>query len=416
MPTNLTELREARATRKRDASLPDVRSFTATRQRDRDHPTRDQLLMETVDCVVIGAGVVGLAVARALACAGRDVVVLESADAIGTGASSRNSEVIHAGLYYAPGSLKARLCIRGRQQLYAYCGENGVSYRRCGKIIVAVTEAEHGALNAITARSLASGVTTLRRITQSEARALEPALECSAALLSPETGIIDSHGLMRSLRRDAERAGALFALRCAFVGAARHDGAWIVESADGAVVASRWLLNCAGLAAQSVAHSMTGFPRAEIPRQYIAKGHYFALAGVSPFSRLVYPIPADGGLGIHLTLDLAGRARFGPDVEWVTGTDASRDFAVDAARANLFAESIRRYWPAITADLLQPAYSGLRTKLSGPGEPPVDFRIDGPAEHGIDGIVHLFGIESPGLTASLAIGDHVLDVVQRGHP
>ena len=367
--------------------------------------------MDHLDCVVIGAGVVGLAAARALAQAGLDVVVLESADVIGTGASSRNSEVIHAGLYYAPGSLKASLCVRGRAQLYEYCDANHINYRRCGKLIVAVTAPDIAQLEVIEARAVANGVTSLRRIARDEARALEPELECAAALLSPETGIVDSHGLMVSYRADAERAGAMFALRSAFVCAKPRDDGWHVETEGGSVVATRWIVNCAGLDAQSVARHMTGFPDTHIPKQFVAKGHYFSLTGASPFSRLVYPTPTDGGLGIHLTLDLAGQARFGPDVEWITDADAPRDYAVDASRAAMFAESIRRYWPSVTADALQPAYAGLRAKLSGPGAPAVDFRIDGPAEHGVPGVVQLLGIESPGLTASLAIAQRVVSTI-----
>ncbi len=370
--------------------------------------------MDRIDCLVIGAGVVGLAVARELAQGGHDVVILESADAIGTGASSRNSEVIHAGLYYPAGSRKAVLCVRGRDLLYAYCDANQVAHQRCGKLIVAVSDADMAHLDVIATRAHACGVTSLQRLSRAEARAMEPELACVAALWSPDTGIVDSHGLMSAFRHDAAAAGAMVALHTAFQSAERVDDLWRVTThgQDTTTIHARWLVNCAGLDAQAVASGMAGFPPAQIPRQYIAKGHYFSLRGPSPFSRLVYPTPTDGGLGIHLTLDLGGQARFGPDVEWITDATAPRDYAVDPARAAVFAGNVRRYWPALPDDALQPGYTGLRAKLSGPGQPAADFRIDGPADHGVAGVVQCFGIESPGLTASLAIAELVRDIVR----
>jgi len=369
--------------------------------------------MEQTDCLVIGAGVVGLAVARTLARSGRDVVILEAADAIGTGASSRNSEVIHAGLYYATGSLKASLCVSGRSLLYEYCDTHGVMIQRCGKLIVAMNDTDVAYLDTIAARALACGVTSLQHFTRAEARAMEPELECTAALWSPETGIIDSHGLMSAYLADAEARGAMVALRTSFSAARWTGNAWLVSTHgdDPITVCARWLVNCAGLDAQRVAHGVDGFPAAAIPPLHVAKGHYFSLAAPSPFSRLVYPTPTDGGLGIHLTIDLAGQARFGPDVEWLADAAAPFNYAVDAARGASFAREIRRYWPALPDGALQPAYAGLRAKLSGPGQPAADFRIDGPAAHGVPNVVHCFGIESPGLTASLAIAEHVLSLL-----
>jgi L-2-hydroxyglutarate oxidase LhgO len=366
--------------------------------------------MERIDCLVVGAGVVGLAIARALAEAGRDVIVVDAADAIGTGTSSRNSEVIHAGIYYAPGSLKAMLCVRGRQLLYPYCEAHGVDHRRCGKLIVATRDADRPKLEAIAARARASGVTDLAPLTRAEALAMEPALDCVAALWSPSTGIVDSHGYMTALLGDAERAGAMLALLTPLLDARRHGDAWQVATggAEGLELEAAWVVNAAGLHAQSVAHRMQGFPQAAVPPLHLAKGHYFSLRGRSPFSRLIYPTPSDGGLGVHLTLDLAGQARFGPDVEWLADADPNHvDYAVDARRTPAFAADIRRYWPGLGDDALLPAYSGVRPKLSGPGGAAADFHIAGPDEHGCPGVVQLFGIESPGLTSSLAIGEEV---------
>jgi L-2-hydroxyglutarate oxidase LhgO len=370
--------------------------------------------VERIDCLVVGAGVVGLGIARALALAGREVIVIDAADGIGTGTSSRNSEVIHAGLYYPPGSLKAELCLRGRNLLYPYCAAHGVEHRRCGKLIVATREEDRARLDAIAARARACGVDDLRPLTRAEALAMEPALECASALWSPSTGIVDSHGTMTALLGDAERAGAVLALLTPLVEARRAGRGWrvVTGGADGLELETRWLVNAAGLQAQAIAARMHGFPPAAVPPLHLAKGSYFALRGRSPFSRLIYPTPSDGGLGVHLTLDLGGQARFGPDVEWLAETDPARiDYAVDSTRAAAFASDIRRYWPGLGDDALVPAYSGVRPKLSGPGEAAADFHIAGPAEHGCPGVVQLFGIESPGLTASLAIGEAVLRCV-----
>jgi L-2-hydroxyglutarate oxidase LhgO len=371
--------------------------------------------MDKVDAVVIGAGVVGLATARALALAGLEVLIVERESAIGTGVSSRNSEVVHAGLYYPPGSLKATLCVHGREMLFAYCAERGIEHRRCGKLVVAVSAADVSKLEAIRAHGAANGVQGLRLIDRAEALAMEPALACAAALQSPLSGIVDSHGLMTTLLGDAENAGALLALRSPFVGASRDGKHWVLRTggSEPFEMSARWLVNCAGLGAQAVARSMAGFPAAAIPRQRLAKGHYFSLAGRAPFSRLIYPTPVDGGLGVHLTLDLGGQARFGPDVEWLPdgAEESAIDYAVDPGRQAAFEDAIRHYWPGLPAGSLIPAYSGVRPKVSGPGEPAADFQLLGPAEHGCAGVAQLFGIESPGLTASMAIGERVARVV-----
>lgn len=374
--------------------------------------------MDRVDAVVVGAGVVGLAVARALGISGLEVVVIDAAPAIGTGLSSRNSEVIHAGLYDRHDSLKARLCVRGKQLLYAYCEARAVAHRRCGKLLVATDAREAARLGSIASRARRNGVDDLQFLSRHEARELEPELDVMAALWSPSSGIVDSHGLMMALRADAEAHGVGVALASPMIRAERGPGGWRLQTGgdEPFEMASDWLVNCAGLQAQRIASMMAGFPHAFIPQRHLAKGHYFSLARRAPFSRLIYPTPVDGGLGVHLTLDLGGQARFGPDVEWLTGSAADEplDHAVDANRAGAFEASIRRYWPGLSAGLLQPAYSGIRPKLSGPGEPPADFRIDGPGQHGVAGVVQLFGIESPGLTASMAIAEHVANIVTIG--
>ncbi len=354
--------------------------------------------MEKLDAVVIGAGVVGLAIARALALAGREVVVLEAEDAIGTHTSSRNSEVIHAGIYYPKGSLKARSCVEGKQLLYQYCDSHGVPYRRCGKLIVATNPDQEKELLSISEKARANGVTDLKRVTKEEALQMEPELSCVAALHSPSTGIIDSHALMLAYLGDAEAHGAMLALKSAFRKAVVKNGFEVhVEGAD--PIRCAVLVNSAGLRAPSVARGIEGYDPQRSPRELYAKGNYYSLARRSPFSRLVYPVPEPGGLGVHVTLDLAGRARFGPDVEWTERID----YAVDPRRAERFYAAIRRYWPGLPDGALLPGYAGIRPKTAGPGEPPADFEIQGPREHGVRGLVHLFGIESPGLTASLAL-------------
>lgn len=359
-----------------------------------------------VDAVVVGAGVVGLAVARALALAGRSVVVLESEGAIGTGTSSRNSEVIHAGLYYPPGSLKARLCVEGRRALYAYCAARGVPHRRYGKLLVASSEDEIAGVEALAERGRANGAEELTMISGAEARRMEPALAAVAALWSPQTGIIDSHAYMLALQGDAENAGAVFAFNTPFEAAEPTAGGFLVRTggAEPMRLACRELVNAAGLCASDVADRIAGLPPETVPRTRFCKGNYFVLAGRAPFSRLVYPAPHAHGLGVHLTLDLGGQARFGPDTEWIEEIR----YEVDVSRRAAFAAAIRRYWPGLDEEALSPGYSGIRPKIVGEGEPAADFRIDGPQVHAMPGLVNLFGIESPGLTSSLAIADEVL--------
>lgn len=369
--------------------------------------------METVDTIVVGAGVVGLAIARVIAGQGRETVVIEQAGGIGTGISARNSEVIHAGLYYPAGSLKARLCVAGRRKLYAYCAERGIAHRRLGKLIVATDAGQRARLAAIANGAAANGVDDLQEIDADQAMALEPALSCTGALLSPSTGIVDSHALMLALQGDAEAAGATFAFATPW----RHGrvtGTGFAVTTGGAAPITlhcRQLVVAAGLNAWDIARRLDGFPAAAVPPQRYAKGSYFRLSGVrTPFTRLIYPVPEDGGLGVHLTLDLAGHARFGPDVEWLpsAATDTEQlSYAVDPARARHFTAAIRRYWPGLPDGALAPDYAGIRPKLTGPGEAAADFMILGPGSHGIPGLVHLFGIESPGLTAALAIADMV---------
>ena len=360
--------------------------------------------MDEFDCAVIGAGVVGLAVARALALAGREVVVLEAEGAIGTGTSSRNSEVIHAGIYYPQGSLKARLCVEGKQLLYEYLEQRSLPHRRCGKLIVATTPAQVPELDLIAAKAAANGVHDLVILTREQARAMEPQLECVAALHSPSTGIVDSHALMLSLQGDMEAAGGMLALKSPVAGARCADGAIILLAEDGTALRCRTVVNAAGLGAPALAHRFEGLPASAIPPAYYAKGNYFTLAGRAPFTRLIYPVPEAAGLGVHLTLDLGGQAKFGPDVEWV---ESPGDLVVDPRRGDGFYAEVRKYWPSLADGALIPGYAGIRPKISGPGEPARDFLIEGPAAHGVAGLVNLFGIESPGLTSSLASGRHV---------
>ena len=361
--------------------------------------------MDKVDCVVVGAGVVGLAVARRLAQAGREVVVLEAAEGIGTVTSSRNSEVIHAGIYYPAGSWMARMCVSGKRALYAYCRDHGIPHRNCGKLIVATSPKESEKLQSIKAHAEANGVLDMQALSGDAARALEPALNCSAALLSPSTGIIDSHAYMLALRGDAEDSGAACAFHTPLLRArVVADGIELDAGGEAPMsVECRLLINAAGLGAISVARGIEGMPVETIPPAYLAKGNYFSCSARAPFSHLIYPVPEPGGLGVHLTLDMAGQARFGPDVEWVD----SIDYAVDPARAERFYPAIRRYWPALPDGALMPSYSGMRPKIVPPAVAVQDFMIQGPKEHGIDGLINLFGIESPGLTSSLAIADYV---------
>jgi L-2-hydroxyglutarate oxidase LhgO len=368
--------------------------------------------LDQVDCVVIGAGVVGLAVARALALQGREVMVLEAASAIGTGTSSRNSEVIHAGIYYSQGSLKARLCVQGRQMLYDYCEARGIAYRRCGKLIVATSQAQLAQLQAIIDKAAANGVHDLVLLSREEARALEPQLECVAAIHSPSTGIVDSHALMLALQGDLENAGGVVVLNTRLEQAQCAQTAITLIADDGTRLQAKTVINAAGLYAPALAGRFAGLATRFVPPAYYAKGNYFTLSGRSPFSRLIYPVPESGdkaaGLGVHLTIDLGGQAKFGPDVQWVDSPD---ELVVDPERGDSFYAEVRRYWPALPDGALQPGYAGIRPKINAPGEPASDFVVQGPSVHGVPGLVNLFGIESPGLTSSLALGDCVAQIL-----
>jgi L-2-hydroxyglutarate oxidase LhgO len=367
-------------------------------------------MAESVDAVVVGAGVVGLAIARALARSGRETIILEAEDIIGSGISSRNSEVIHAGIYYPKGSLKAVLCVAGRKALYAYCDAHNVPHRRCGKLIVATDAEQRARLENILAAARANGVDDIALIEPEEAMRLEPALFCTGALISPSTGIVDSHALMLSLLGEAEAHGAMIAYGSKVTGGSVESGIVIdVAGADGTMrLAPRLLVNCAGLGAQDIVSSLVGLPPETIPTLSYAKGNYFTLAGRAPFSRLIYPVPERGGLGVHLTLDLGGQAKFGPDVEWVERPN----YDVDPARAERFYAAIRTYWPALADGALLPGYAGIRPKLPA-ADAAADFVIQGPETHGVDGLINLYGIESPGLTASLAIADYVAEIARR---
>jgi len=363
-------------------------------------PTATSEPPDRVECAVIGAGVVGLALARELAMAGREVALLEAEAGPGTGISSRNSEVIHAGLYYPAGSLKARLCVAGARELYAYCRAREVPHRRCGKLIVATAPEQLPALAGLQARAAASGVAALPWLDRDQAAALEPRLRCRAALLSESTGIVDSHALMRALLADAEARGAAVVFRSPVLAGRPVTSGLDLELGGPAPMRLRagTVFNCAGLGAPDLARALQGSDRG-LPPAHLAKGSYFSLAGETPFSRLVYPLPEAAGLGVHLTLDLGGQARFGPDVEWVDRIE----YRVDPARAEAFYTAIRRYWPELPDGALRPAYAGIRPKLQGPGAGFRDFLILGPAGHGVPGLWHLLGIESPGLTACLAL-------------
>ena len=362
--------------------------------------------MDEVEAVVVGAGVVGLAAARALALAGREVIVLEKAYTIGFETSSRNSEVIHGGLYYPKGSLKATACVEGRQRLYAYCEEHGVPHARLGKLIVATSEDEIPGVQNIERAAKANGVDNLEWISAAEAQRIEPELRCVAALVSPSTGIVDSHALMLAYQGDAEAAGAFVAFRTPVLsGEVRGDGFELSVGGDEpTTIRCRYLINAAGLYAPVLARQIAGVPIDTIPPAYFCRGCYFTLTGKTPFRRLIYPVPVPGGLGVHITLDLAGQARFGPDVEWIDGVD----YAVDPRRADVFYAAVRRYWPGLRDGALQPGYAGIRPKISGPNEPAADFLVQGPAAHGVPGLVNMYGIESPGLTASLPLADEAV--------
>lgn len=363
--------------------------------------------MDRVDCIVVGAGVIGLAVARALAQKGLEVIIVEKAGRIGSGTSARNSEVIHAGIYYPPGSAKARLCVEGKHKLYGFCATHNVPHKVIGKLIVAANESQTGELEAIRLRAAENGVEDLVLLSKNQALADQPELQCAAALLSPSTGIIDSHGFMAALLGDAEDASATLALWTEVTSVKPQPSGFAV-STQGAVpfeVLAGAVVNAAGLGAASLARKTAGLDRVHVPQDYLAKGNYFRLTQSTPFSRLIYPVPEPGGLGVHITMDLGGQARFGPDVEWV----GDETYMVDPARGDRFYTAVRRFWPGLPDGALEPDFCGIRPKISGPGEPAADFVISDSSAHRIDGLINLFGIESPGLTAALAIADDVRD-------
>ncbi|MFT5173454.1 MAG: L-2-hydroxyglutarate oxidase LhgO [Gammaproteobacteria bacterium] len=361
--------------------------------------------MEHMQCIVAGAGVVGLAIARELAMAGREVLILESQNAIGTGVSSRNSCVIHAGIYYPANSVRAKVCVPGNRALYEYCASHGVSHQRTGKIIVATHDDQIPALHAIADKAAANGVHDLVALDQSQARELEPDVNCVAAMLSPSTGIVDVHEFMLALLGDAEAHGAMLALQTAVTGGEVGNGRIVVSAGQGddLQVSCDVFINAAALGAQSLSHAIRGLDPATIPKLHYAKGNYYSLMGRTPFSRLVYPMPDGAWLGVHATLDLAGRCRFGPDLHWVD----ELNYDVDAHALDEFYASIRRWWPGLADGTLQPDYSGIRPKIYGPGQQAADFLIQGPQDHGIAGLINLYGIESPGITSSLAIAERV---------
>ncbi|MBO89513.1 MAG: FAD-dependent oxidoreductase [Rickettsiales bacterium] len=364
---------------------------------------------EKVDCVVIGAGVVGLAVARELALAGREVIILESAELIGSETSSRNSEVIHAGIYYPKNSLKALFCVEGKKRLYQYCAEHGVPHQRCGKLIVATLPEQIDTLKEIQKKAAANGVDDLQMLSGNEATSIEPELNCVAALCSPSTGIIDSHSLMLAYQGDAEDHGAMIAFLSPVVdGELGTDGIFLNVGGEMPMrLSCKTVINSAGLYAPKVAQKISGFSTDNTPPAFYAKGNYYSLLGKPPFSRLIYPVPEPGGLGVHITIDLGGQARFGPDVEWIDQIE----YSVDPQRSDKFYDAVRTYWPGLKDGALVPGYAGIRPKISGPGEEAADFVVQGPADHGVPGLVNLYGIESPGLTASLAIAEHVRKVL-----
>lgn len=362
-----------------------------------------------IDVAVIGAGVIGLAAARAFAMAGREVIVFEAGDAIGSGISSRNSEVIHAGIYYATGTNKAALCVRGKALLYDYAFSHHVGHRRIGKLIVAAGEAQIATLEELKAQADVNGVTDLEWLDEGQARRLEPEVTCAGALLSPSTGIIDAHGLMLAMRSDIESHGGAIAFKTPVTGGEIINGGAQLETggAQKALVKAQLIVNAGGHGAPVLLEKLLGFP-AEFRRQgYFAKGNYFKLTGKNPFSRLIYPVPEQAGLGIHATLDLGGQVRFGPDVEWV---DRADDLEVDPARAETFYAAIRNYWPGLPDGALTPDYAGIRPKIVGPGHAAADFVIEGPKSHGVANMVNLLGLESPGLTSSLAIAERVMEL------
>jgi len=363
-------------------------------------------IMDSVECVVIGAGVIGLAVARALALQGREVIILESESKIGVGTSSRNSGVIHAGIYYDTGSFKASLCVKGKAALYHYCETRGISFKRCGKLIIATNDRQIDKLRTLHQKAKDNSVTDLILQDQETTLEMEPELNAVASLFSPSTGLIDSHELMLSYQGDAEANGAMIAFNSPVIdGKISNPHIWLnVGGNTPTTIKCKNVFNCGGLHAQKIARSLEGFPADQVPETHYAKGNYFSLIGQNPFKHLIYPIPDEAGLGVHLTLDLGGQARFGPDVEWIDEIS----YEVNPGRGEKFYEAVRNYWPGLENDSLRPDYSGIRPKLKGKGNPPSDFVFHGPSVHGVQGLVNLFGIESPGLTASLSIADQAL--------
>lgn len=367
-------------------------------------------MAERLECLVVGGGVIGIAVARRLALAGLEVLVLEAESSVATHSSSRNSEVIHAGIYYPTNSLKAKSCVDGRRLLYEYCEQKHVPYKRTGKIIVATDSTQEEKLKGYERQARANGVIDLKQLNADEVANLEPQVKCIAGLLSPSTGIIDSHNFILALQGDLEDARGNVVFRSKVENVQLSPGRILVEAGLD-TVECKYLVNAAGLWAPDVAKAMTGLPATCIPIQHLAKAHYFAYQGKSPFERLVYPVAGGGGLGIHATIDLVGQTRFGPDVTWVD--EINYDF--DESGKGEFVRAIRRYYPEVESDRLVPAFTGIRPKLSGPGDAAVDFEIQAADQHGVDGLVNLFGIESPGLTASLAIAEYVYEKLLPSH-
>lgn len=375
--------------------------------------------MEQVDCVVVGAGVVGLAVAREMALQGRETILLEREDSFGTISSARNSEVIHAGIYYPKDSLKAKLCVEGNRLLYEYCRSHQVSTRPCGKLIVATDTSQLDALQAILYKAQNNQVPDIKMISGAQAIAMEPQLKCEAALLSSSTGVIDSHGFMLSLLGGFEDAGGMVAYQSPFLKAkpigSHAEGGFelTIGGADGMTIQTKLLINCAGLSAPALAQKIEGLSKDQIPKAYFAKGNYFSLSGKSPFSRLIYPIPEPGGLGVHLTLDMGGQAKFGPDVEWLDIEEESQiNYTVDPQRGESFYAAVRQYWPGLKDGALQADYSGVRAKITPPNGPAGDFYFEGPQQHQLQGLFNLYGFESPGLTSSLATAKHLEEQIK----
>ncbi len=363
-------------------------------------------MTDFVETIVIGAGVIGLAIARECARRGQEVLVLERHGHFGEETSSRNSEVIHAGIYYPKDTLKARFCVEGKKKLYEYCESHGVPHKNLGKLIVATSDEELTTLSAIRQKAADNGVEDLSWISKTELKAMEPELSCKGALLSPSTGIIDTHQYMLALVGDIETAGGFIAYNSAFSRAEHRGGHYLVQAGENTLTC-RNLINSAGLGAQAAAQNIDGLSADHIPTRYLTKGNYYTMNAKSPFKRLIYPVPQSASLGVHVTLDLGGQIRFGPDQEWIEEID----YNVNPNRADAFYEAIRKYWPALPDDSLIPAYSGIRPKIQSPTDPHKDFYISGPSDHGLPGLVNLYGMESPGLTSSLAIGAYVADLL-----